>query len=908
MADVDAPRRRYRGEMAAASVFVDLDRTLLRGPSGPVLHAALEEEGVVPPGRHLPGEGALYRMYRIFGESAAFIGLARAAASAMAGASAEGARRAGKRSVEVLLEHVQPFALDDLAEHRRQGRRLVLATTSPYDLVAPLAATLGFDDVVATRYEERDGTYTGALDGHFVWGNGKRAAVREWAAAEDVDLRASHAYSDSIYDLPLLHAVGHPHPLNPDPRLHAYSVLRRWPIEHWDRPAGVPSVLGFEPYHAVRLLFRPEAFPYARFDVEGVERIPRAGPVIIAANHRSYFDVAAIGIVAARMARPTRVLAKREIFDAPLIGTLARSLGGIAVDRDDGRSSGQAWREAEVALRGGDAVIVLPQGTIPRGEAFFDPVLRGHTGAVRLAAATGAPIVPVGVWGTEEVWPRSSRLPAITNLLHPPKVRIRVGTPLHVEGDDPAGETARLMAAIVDLLPAEAREHRAPGDGGVGPDPTGPVTAGDAGRLRGRAAVAARVVAVVNGLSRAAGRGSGTVIGGRAGIAVDPELLASLAAGRQVVLVTGTNGKTTTTGLLAAALTGDGVEVATNATGANMPPGHVAALVAAPGAGRAVLEVDESYLGAVADATAPDVIVLLNLSRDQLDRIAEVRMLVDRWREVLARLPTTTVVANADDPLVVHAASAAARTPVGAGRSGLAARCRRLPGVWRADRLQHLGRRGVGVRRLRVRPARDRLALVGHELVVGAVRFPMTVALPGAFNRANAAMAVAAATALPGVDGGDALTPAVALERRGHGDRCGRTVRHLEVEGAGLRLLLAKNPAGWTAIFDLFDEDAATPRRRWCCRSTPARPTASTPAGCGTSPSSAWPAAPWWRRASAAATWPSGCVTPRSTTPSSRPAGRPRRHRRRDRRRGAPAGSHRGARQLHRLRRPAGTR
>jgi len=133
------------------------------------------------------------------------------------------------------------------------------------------------------------------------------------------------------------------------------------------------------------------------------------------------------------------------------------------VDRDDGRSAGHAWREAEVALRGGDAVIVLPQGTIPRGEAFFDPVLKGHTGAVRLAAATGAPIVPVGVWGTEEVWPRSARLPAVTNLLHPPKVRVRVGVPIRVEGDDATAETARLMAAIVDLLPAEARQHRRPG-------------------------------------------------------------------------------------------------------------------------------------------------------------------------------------------------------------------------------------------------------------------------------------------------------------------------------------------------------------------------------------------------------------------------------------------------------------
>ena len=64
---------------------------------------------------------------------------------------------------------------------------------------------------------------------------------------------------------------------------------------------------------------------------------------------------------------------------------------------------------ATAALRAGEAVIVLPQGTIPRGEAFFDPVLTGKTGAARLAAETGAPVVPIGIWGTEKVWPRSSR-------------------------------------------------------------------------------------------------------------------------------------------------------------------------------------------------------------------------------------------------------------------------------------------------------------------------------------------------------------------------------------------------------------------------------------------------------------------------------------------------------------------
>jgi len=442
------------------AVFIDLDRTLLRSASGPVVQEALVAEGVLEEGKHLPGDQLLYSFYNRFGESVAFMGLARAAARVMRGRSASATRRAGGRAVAPLLELVQPWALAALDEHRRQGRKLVLATTSPHDLVDPLSAALGFDGTIATRYEVRDGRYTGNLVDGFVWGTGKRRQARRWAAEHGVDLAASHAYSDSFYDLPLLTAVGHPHPLNADPRLALVAVARRWPLEQWDRPPGVPSFLGLEPYHLARLLFRPEAFPYARFDVAGVDHIPRTGPVLLAANHRSYFDVAAIGVVAARLNRPVRFMAKREIFDAPVVGQLARSLGGIMVDREGHTSDPMA--QATAALRAGELVIVLPQGTIPRGEAFFDPVLLGRTGAVRLAAETGAALVPLGLWGTEHVWPRNAKVPNVTNLLHPPGVTVRVGPPLPPGSGDAVADTARLMRVIADLLPAESLSRRPP--------------------------------------------------------------------------------------------------------------------------------------------------------------------------------------------------------------------------------------------------------------------------------------------------------------------------------------------------------------------------------------------------------------------------------------------------------------
>ncbi|MGC8463922.1 MAG: HAD-IB family hydrolase [Acidimicrobiales bacterium] len=444
-------------ESPGGAVFVDLDRTLLRGASGPVLHEALVEEGVLAPGQRLPGDGVVYALYDRLGESLGVIALARAAALVMRGRPVDATRRAGKRAAEHLAELVQPWAHGVLESHRRAGQLLVLATTSPHDLVGPLADLLGFDGVVATRYEVADGSYTGRLAGRFMWGPAKRSAAVAWARDRGVSLGASHAYSDSFYDVPLLSAVGHPHALNPDPRLAAVARARRWPVERWDRAPGVPSLCGLEPYHVARMAFRPEAFPYARFDITGVSGIPSEGPVLVAANHRSYFDVVALGIVAARLGRPVRFLAKQELFDAPVVGVLARSLGGIPVDRFGER--GASLVEAAAALRAGEVVIVLPQGTIPRGEAFFDPVLVGRTGVARLAAETGAPVVPVGLWGTEHVWPRSGRLPRVAGVLRPPTVTVRVGSPLALAGSDVVADTATVMAAITELLPAEARRR-----------------------------------------------------------------------------------------------------------------------------------------------------------------------------------------------------------------------------------------------------------------------------------------------------------------------------------------------------------------------------------------------------------------------------------------------------------------
>src|ERR1700729_2694721 len=184
-----------------------------------------------------------------------------------------------------------------------------------------------------------------------------------------------------------------------------------------------------------------------------------------------------------------------------------------------------------------------------------------------------------------------------------------------------------------------------------------------------RARLATSLTGAAGTVSRITGRGDGSVIGGVLGLRVEPDLLRLLAVDRQIVLVTGTNGKTTTTRLICAALGALGQEVASNAFGANMEAGLASALGRAPDAPYAVLETDERYLPAVIKSTKPRVVVLLNLSRDQMDRAAELWLTARRWRQALAEAEDCLVVANADDPLIAWAASLAPRvTWVAAGQ------------------------------------------------------------------------------------------------------------------------------------------------------------------------------------------------------------------------------------------------
>ena len=443
------------------AAFFDLDRTILAGASGEVFADAMRSAGLSS--KPFPGEKLLFGLFNTIGETLPSMALARQAVTLASGHSQAAVSAAAEQVADRLVAMVQPFAHAAFAMHRAAGRPIVLATTTPYDLVKPFADRLGLDDVVATRYRVRDdGTYDGTLEGPFVWSAGKLEAITTWAGYHDTDLASSYAYSDSVYDTPMLDAVGNPVVVNPDPRMVLMAAARRWPTMNLDVSPGVVKVpvAGLEVQRLLLQMARPAAYPYARFEISGVENIPADGPVILCANHRSYFDVSAMSIIIGKSGRTARFLGKKEVFDAPVVGQIAAAMGGIRVDR--GTGSNKPLQAALDALEGGEMVAMMPEGTIPRGPAFFTTQLSGRWGAAQLAQISEATVIPVGLWGTENVWPRSRRGPKVLNLTDPPTVRISVGASVELKGRSVDADTKRIMKAIMAELPDAARVKRTP--------------------------------------------------------------------------------------------------------------------------------------------------------------------------------------------------------------------------------------------------------------------------------------------------------------------------------------------------------------------------------------------------------------------------------------------------------------
>ena len=135
-----------------------------------------------------------------------------------------------------ILPRVYPQMLDEVYAHQDAGRATFIVSAAGNGVVEPLAAVLGMDGGIGTRYEvDGTGAFTGRFDGPFVYGSGKVEAMEAFAAEHGIDLAESYAYSDSISDLPMLRAVGHPVVVNPDPPLAEIAREEGWQTMRFER-------------------------------------------------------------------------------------------------------------------------------------------------------------------------------------------------------------------------------------------------------------------------------------------------------------------------------------------------------------------------------------------------------------------------------------------------------------------------------------------------------------------------------------------------------------------------------------------------------------------------------------------------------------------------------------------------
>lgn len=192
-----------------------------------------------------------------------------------------------------------------------------------------------------------------------------------------------------------------------------------------------------------------------KFQTSGTEHVPREGGAILAANHIGYVDFVFDGLAAQPSGRLVRFMAKKEAFDHAIGGPLMRSFHHIEVDREAGQAS---YDKAVEYARNGEIVGIFPEATISRSMEIKEL----KTGAVRMAAEAGVPLIPMVTWGTQllktkdhesDIWGRGKT------------IALHVGEPIPVTGEDPVAETQVLRERMSALLDKAIREYPVPPEG-----------------------------------------------------------------------------------------------------------------------------------------------------------------------------------------------------------------------------------------------------------------------------------------------------------------------------------------------------------------------------------------------------------------------------------------------------------
>ena len=459
--------------------FFDLDGTLVAGFTA----TAHTRDRLV---RRDVGAGDFLRMVQAAVEfrlgRREFEKLIEDAARTARGRLAEDVEEMGERVfAQSVADNLYPEMRELVRAHQRRGHTVVLSSSALTMQVMPVARYLGIDHVICNRFVvDEAGMLTGAVERPVIWGTGKATGVQKFAAASKVNLRSSYFYADGDEDLPLMHLVGNPRPVNPGPQLAKVAERRGWPILRFaSRGSGgtlgrvrtLATISSLGPAAAgalgmglltrnkrVGVNFLTRVWPEAVLQLNGVklnvlgeENLTAQRPAVFTFNHRNNFD---LFVVAALVKDNWTGVAKKELESNPLVGPLGKLMDAAFIDRDDTASAVAALKPLEDAARKGLSIVVAPEGT----RLDTDSVGPFKKGAFRIAMATGLPVVPIVIRNSDSVAGRNS------TTLHPGTVDVAVLPPVEVAGWK-VGELEmrieEIRTAYVDLLaawPASAAE------------------------------------------------------------------------------------------------------------------------------------------------------------------------------------------------------------------------------------------------------------------------------------------------------------------------------------------------------------------------------------------------------------------------------------------------------------------
>jgi putative phosphoserine phosphatase/1-acylglycerol-3-phosphate O-acyltransferase len=388
---------------------------------------------------------------------------------------------------QLFERNLEPALFPEMREiieaHRRKGHTLVIASSATSIQVLPAARFLGIEEVLCTQLEARDGRLTGRIDGQLLWGPAKAVAAQGLAARRGIHLGQSYFYADGNEDAALMHLVGRPRPVNPQPRLARVAARRGWPAQRFTSRGPLPPVAvvrnlvataAFLPVlagaaahravtgdrrQAANLLTttQPElvlSFGKVQLDVIGEEHLWSQRPAVFIWNHRNVFDAHIVGKL---VNRDFGAVAKKELATDPLFAMASQFMEIAFVDRRDHRAALAALEPVTRRLREGCSLVIAPEGTRVAGAGLGE----FKKGAFRMAMAAGVPIVPIVIRNAEDLGSRTAML------IRPGSVDVAVLPPVSVRGwtrNNLDEHIAAIRQSFIDTLaewPGPRRGRRA---------------------------------------------------------------------------------------------------------------------------------------------------------------------------------------------------------------------------------------------------------------------------------------------------------------------------------------------------------------------------------------------------------------------------------------------------------------